>query len=714
MNNSSKYIFFDTETTGLFKRTANGSQVKDMAIWNLAYRDVDSGMHKNIIADIGGVKFQPGALNVYGSDITEDALRGKIPSVYAGYLSGNPGIIKTEKELLQEFGSMLIKNPGKVLAGYNIKGFDIPLIAEKFKQHGLENELSALKNMSTMDVLEKSKAFLHTALPEKIRKHFNPLGQITDGVKLDMMAEAFGISTVKGMSHLADVDAQVAEELNKILDNPDEAARRYSLSRHAHARDTYEKIQRTVDPNREIATWEDALDEIKKTNNLTDASLNAEIESNIRNWNPTSYSGTSVKSILDNQPVNIDATASSTVNTPLRKAIDSIKEETGNVITSGTRNVSANFDNAIKKSKDFFTPKNVGIGLAVIGAGLIYKAISPGSSNDRDAYISATNLGKDPKEMINESRLTKGKSLKQDIGKNPIADIGTQIHTIIEEEFNQKGFSYDSEVPVYDDELKIQGRIDILGKLNGQKIPIEVKSISSERFAGLTEPDYAYASQANFYAHASNAPGAYVLYVDAENLKRRKAFYVPYSPERIIRDVADIRSALIESGQGGYTKKWLMQMEDFFQNSPIPSGVRSSDSSQSSYNGFEEIKPHPEHDFPGGRTQFFKKSIAPIKSSIKNFTANTEEILKSSIPATNKVAKEVNIPPLNEVRVKRIMPATGSSVGMPMPKHNLFGAINRSKIQDQATKNSHLFPIGTPNGGNATVNASRYNQRSSI
>ncbi|MFM7859582.1 MAG: hypothetical protein ACKO96_48565, partial [Flammeovirgaceae bacterium] len=41
----------------------------------------------------------------------------------------------------------------------------------------------------------------------------------------------------------------------------------------------------------------------------------------------------------------------------------------------------------------------------------------------------------------------------------------------------------------------------------------------------------------------------------------------------------------------------------------------------------------------------------------------------------------------------------------------LFKQHNRSKLKDQATRGSHLFPIGTPNNGNILHNASRFDQR---
>lgn len=749
MTQSLGKLFIDIETTGLgqFGQYKNNP----VAIWNFGYIDSGSNVSQELIADIGNVPFEDGALEVYKPQGL-GPYRGKenaVPKVYSEYMQTYGQNADDEKAMLQKIGNLFKQNKGRTIAGYNIASFDIPFIAERFKHHGMTDELKALEGLHIEDTLEKAKSFLRKRMPSSFLAQLGPatfdeatrtrIYDLPDGFKLDILAEAFGISS-QAQAHTAEADAKLTKALDDILNDPQEAKKRYSLSRHIAARDARVSASYKGKPDVDIIKWETIAKQLGGPEALEEAN-NGLVEGSASDWTykePPKLA----KDVLRTSSI-IDNTTQSSANTPAGNAVNTIKNEASSVVNNARGKISQNFDNAIQLSKNIFTPKNALIAGAVIGAGLIYKSLKSDNANDRDAYISATNLGKKPGEVIKQYKLTKGKNLEQDIGQNPIADIGTRIHSIIEEEFAQKGFSYESEVSVYDDELKVQGRIDILGKLNDQKIPIEVKSVSAEKFAGLAEPDYEYASQANLYAHATNAPGAYVLYVNAENLKQRKAFYVPYSPERLIRDVADLRSALIETGAGGYTKKWLMQMEDFF-DSPLPSGIRNESTSSSGYDGYEAMKPHGDHGFPGGRAKAFIDSIEELtnvtktvsnsaKVSIPATAARTgrntkNNLLISSVSNSDHIPSQISNATNNSLRKHlSLVSSTRSTVSqnnapfiersksLKAYKQQEYGSLfrhnNKSKLRDQATKGSHLFPIGTPNNGNIVHNASRFDQR---
>jgi hypothetical protein len=194
--------------------------------------------------------------------------------------------------------------------------------------------------------------------------------------------------------------------------------------------------------------------------------------------------------------------------------------------------------------------------------------------------------------------------------------IGDQLHAAVEEELSAS-IGSDSEVEVYDKELGIKGSIDVLATINGKKVPIELKSTTTESLETMSEPEAAHASQVNFYAHTQDAPGGYVMYVSKDDTTKRRSFYVPYSPGKLIRDVADFREAVIDNrSKPGVLSAWAHQMDQFFDNSAT----------------------------------------------------------------------------------------------MP-PNYDMNMGTSRSKIRDQSTRTSHMFPGGTPNQGGNTYTGSRYMPR---
>lgn len=138
---------------------------------------------------------------------------------------------------------------------------------------------------------------------------------------------------------------------------------------------------------------------------------------------------------------------------------------------------------------------------------------------------------------------------------------------------------------------------------DGRLTPIEVKSVDSDELRSMRGPRPDHMAQANFYAHALNSERAYILYVNREDTKERTMFSVPYDPGSLISQVQQSRSYILES---------LI----------IPEGIRNSNSSMSSWHGFEAMKDHTSYDYPGGRSQMFTRSPAVPKHCNRSGTLN--------------------------------------------------------------------------------------------
>jgi DNA polymerase III epsilon subunit-like protein len=433
-------LFIDIETTGLgqFGQYKNNP----VAIWNFGYIDSGTNVSQELMADIGNVPFEDGALEVYKPQGL-GPYRGRenaVPKVYSEYIQTYGQNVDDEKAMLQKIGNLFKENKGRTIAGYNIASFDIPFIAARFNHYGMTDELKALETLHIEDTLEKAKSFLRKRMPSSFLSQLSPgafdeatrtrIYDLPDGFKLETLAEAFGISNGQSQTHTAKADADLAKQLDELLDNPQEAARRYSLSRHITARDAYVSSKVKNKPDVEIVRWETIAKQLGGPEALEEAN-NGLVEGAASDWTYKEPPKVA-KDILKTSSV-IDSTTSASPSTPAGNAVKQIVDEVPSVINNAASKVSSNFDNAIQLSKNIFTPKNIIIAGAVIGAGLIYKGIKSENANDRKSYISATNLGKNPGEVIKQYKLTDGKNIQQDIGKNPIADIGTKIHSIIEQ-----------------------------------------------------------------------------------------------------------------------------------------------------------------------------------------------------------------------------------------------------------------------------------------
>ena len=268
------------------------------------------------------------------------------------------------------------------------------------------------------------------------------------------------------------------------------------------------------------------------------------------------------------RPKTVSSSTFTNIKNEIKETIDEVtKTEKWSSLTASAKKAMPSAEKAVKWGL-------IG-GLAYLG----YKGIQSlsGIGKDRSDYISASSLGKSEEDLLKAIKSSRNVSSfnqivdSQEAQEKSDLSIGTRIHKVVEEEFQESSEGYASEYEVRDDELGIKGNIDVVLSKNGQKIPVELKTTSSDILEGLEEPLKEHASQANFYAHALNAPGSYVTYIDKGNVENRKTFYVPYSPGTLIRDVADFRSVLLQNRDiPGALLGWAKQSEDYWESETVP------------------------------------------------------------------------------------------------------------------------------------------------
>jgi hypothetical protein len=197
----------------------------------------------------------------------------------------------------------------------------------------------------------------------------------------------------------------------------------------------------------------------------------------------------------------------------------------------------------------------LGSAIAVIGGGLLYAALH-GNNVDPNKWIPASKIGYKGSTFINAITPHKSQESIQTL-------TGTYVHSIIEKEFGTSGAQ--GEVYTESPELGVRGYIDILLPNN---TPVEVKTISHKGFENLTAPINEHVSQLNYYLYARKANYGYLLYVDSQDLSKRKRFPITYQPGRLAADVREARISLFKQ----QNQPFMQYMQ---QNQPIV-GIRHS------------------------------------------------------------------------------------------------------------------------------------------
>jgi endonuclease YncB( thermonuclease family) len=202
-NRPKDVIIFDLEATGLLKKKSN---IVSMAL------STNEGYTKGIYSPFPERKFDP---------FIEKVIRPNWKNAIAGGAT-----TVSEQALVEEFISTLESGP-KTLMGYNIRGYDIPLMHERAAEFGLTKRLSAALEKSTIfDVAEYAMPWLSRQMGEEYPGWGrNAWGTKPLGWQLEPVAKALGFAS-NGLAHDAKVDVEMTKFVaDMILNKSDEAAK---------------------------------------------------------------------------------------------------------------------------------------------------------------------------------------------------------------------------------------------------------------------------------------------------------------------------------------------------------------------------------------------------------------------------------------------------------------------------------------------------------
>ncbi|RMG66899.1 MAG: hypothetical protein D6710_12000 [Nitrospirae bacterium] len=514
-----------------------------------------------------------------------------------------------EREMLNKFIGELKAFEAKhgikpTLVGYNVASYDAPLLYKRMVELGFaEEDLSFVRSIQVEDVREMAEEVVRKAaapyedILKQVGVELEP-GRPIQGTKLKHVAAGFGIK---------------AGDVHKAKEDVDLVAKVYDKLRSGAKFDVGE-WQRSVErERRQLALPSEArVDEeligqprqkYKKIIAIEKGEQKRALDIAIEKQQGPPVRPRKIepnpKSMQDLiEPLPKAHTSKGTKEESWRAAYDmeyNIKEEFSKAkekmkgaADEATESVK-NLADILKSSK---IRKYAIFGGAIFGAAYIYRKTQKHEGIPNSQMLDASSLGMSDQELArtvsNSGSVKRFNEMAR--AHYDATAAGTAIHKKIEEEFSELDEFVGSEVYVEDQNLGIKGYIDILIESEGQKTPIEIKTIDDDKIDALVEAKPEHAAQANFYAHAVKSPGAYILYVSREDLSKRKSFYVPYDPGSLLEKVYRTRSAIIE-------------------NLVVPKGIRQPMSAVSAWYGDDRMKPHSDYDFPAGRAQMFCKKF---------------------------------------------------------------------------------------------------------
>ena len=113
-----------------------------------------------------------------------------------------------------------------------------------------------------------------------------------------------------------------------------------------------------------------------------------------------------------------------------------------------------------------------------------------------------------------------------------VFDNGHDVHKRIQNYLQEMGILKEIEYPVENREYEIKGHADGILDIDGKKGVLEIKSINSQGFYGLFEPDEKHLIQVNVYMFCLEIPRGVILYENKDN-QDLKEFFVKQDPKVI-------------------------------------------------------------------------------------------------------------------------------------------------------------------------------------
>lgn len=132
------------------------------------------------------------------------------------------------------------------------------------------------------------------------------------------------------------------------------------------------------------------------------------------------------------------------------------------------------------------------------------------------------------------------------------ADMGTAIHTRIQEQFVASGLCTPSAIEVTVEQDEITGHIDSVIALHGVDMLLDLKTTSSAYFSAgharwLAKKLQGYAVQVHFYLTAVGRQwgplDGYIYLINRDDPSVRRLYHIPYQPDRWGKDVVRVRTA---------------------------------------------------------------------------------------------------------------------------------------------------------------------------
>ena len=560
--------FYDLETTGV-GRGALGSLTDPVGVYSVGYQ---LGNNKPVgMFGKTDLPMEEGAEHI-----------AKMPSNARGLAATK----MTETEMLKEFVSNLKKDGVDELVGFNIHNYDSPLLVKRLRHLGLSHEADYVNSIKHTDVMHMVKSKMDHALSGyKGKIDWNFGDEMSKGLSLEAIARGLGIST--DTAHAAATDVSLTRKVYDIVNNGDEFVRRFNAAnwakevdvrsvsakrRQYKQPDIYTHGDAPIDPDayRAVMSSESMHSQVMQAqaqggvgprDSYTTASAPSRLAGNDLpllggDWGSQDTVKDQAVRLADTHGISINE-ATDIVKSNLNKGKDEILKGMGDVVRKG------------KSAGDFMPTKQVAavVGGLIGGAWLLDKVSSDDTPLDDTDFISAALLGSNRREIMELVQETDGiHHMNKVVGERAAfgsMKAGRAVHNQIEHEFSSSSDFVGAEVAVSDKYLGVKGFVDIVTNVNGQDVPIEVKTVDDARIDELQGPTEKHRAQANFYAHALGSDHGYVLYASRDNPKKRKAFRVAYDPGSLMAQVQEFRTAV---HMADYSSGWRAPLDRFFGN----------------------------------------------------------------------------------------------------------------------------------------------------
>lgn len=138
-----------------------------------------------------------------------------------------------------------------------------------------------------------------------------------------------------------------------------------------------------------------------------------------------------------------------------------------------------------------------------------------------------------------------------------IFETGTYVGVLFANLCARAGVLVQREVAIQDPVRKILGHVDIEVKVDGQKYPVEVKTINSRQFTMLTQPHESHKRQLHAYMKSRGYKWGIVIYLEKDRHQAKEflvefdeKFYRQFVAERIEKHFTGLRRNILPDREG--------------------------------------------------------------------------------------------------------------------------------------------------------------------